>query len=109
MKFIKLNLVNTLENESLAMINDQNRLTQVIINLVSNALKFSTKITGVIDIILRRAGVNLIEISIQDNGIGMKQENIDKLGNIFFTHNSNNKNNHGIGLGLYISSKLIKM
>ena len=38
----------------------------------------------------------------------MNQEVMDKLGKMYFTLNSMDKNNKGIGIGLYISSKIIK-
>ena len=40
-KKIKIVLINNLEKENISCVNDQNRLNQVIINLISNALKFS--------------------------------------------------------------------
>ena len=52
MKNIKLVLKNELEQLNLTILNDKNRLSQVIINLISNALKFTTKITGVIELIV---------------------------------------------------------
>ncbi len=85
-------------------VNDQNRINQVTINLISNALKFTSSKNGLIELRAKRISDNEIEISVKDNGLGMKKENIDKLGKIFFTHNRGSKNNHGIGLGLYISS-----
>ena len=77
--------------------------------MISNALKFTEENIGVIYFIVTRTHENLIDFSIQDNGLGMSKKNIDNLGKMFFTHNSENKNNHGIGLKMYISSKLIKM
>ena len=39
----------------------------------------------------------------------MTKDVIKKLGKIFFTQNNDDKNNQGLGLGLYISSKILKM
>ena len=45
-KKIKLILVNRLKGDKLVVKNDQNRLNQVSINLISNAIKFVEKNTG---------------------------------------------------------------
>ncbi len=90
---------------------DPLRLKQVLTNLASNAVKFTNK--GVIQIsvreISRREDSVELEFVVCDTGIGM---NADKLGSIFrpFSQadSSTTRNFGGTGLGLTISSQLIR-
>ena len=90
---------------------DPNRLTQILLNLLSNALKFTSK--GYIKIMIKIKDQNksLIAISVQDTGIGIKEEDIPKLfqefGKLDLAHNAK-MNPTGCGLGLNISQKLAK-
>ena len=84
-KNIKLELKNELEHLNLTILNDKNRLSQVIINLISNALKFSDKLTGVIELIVSKNQNNLIKFKIKDNGSGMMKQTINNLGKIYFS------------------------
>ena len=53
---------------------------------------------------LRSKGFGMIQISVQDNGIGIKQEEKSKLFKLFgFLDSSKKLNSKGIGLGLHIS------
>ncbi len=90
---------------------DPIRLRQVLINLIGNAIKFTS--AGGIDISADNAGCsapNCLHICVTDTGIGIAQE---KLGAIFdaFTQadGSITRNYGGTGLGLSICHKLIEL
>jgi signal transduction histidine kinase len=52
---------------------------------------------------------NLIEIQVQDHGLGIKQEDMSKLFKLFgFIDESKNVDHNGIGLGLYITKKIVE-
>ena len=84
---------------------DFGRMQQVVLNLLSNALKFTGE-NG--NIIIRcwpliEAGEKFVKVSIQDNGIGIKKEEQSKLFQLFgFLESSKSNNPDGIGLGLAI-------
>ncbi len=86
---------------------DQNRLSQVLMNLLSNAMKFTD--AGVINVSLEKYGDSGIKISIEDSGIGIKAEDCKRLFTKFsqFTNDSI-RNMEGTGLGLAISMGLVK-
>ena len=97
------------QNVSKYIITDKQKLIQIIVNLLSNANKFSD-IETVIEV-----GINfiekedyLLEIYIKDNGIGISEENQYKLFNSFVQIN-NTEMKTGTGLGLYICKKLIEL
>ena len=63
---------------------DINRFMQILMNLVSNAFKFTTK--GYIKITLNTIltlNVEYVEVIIEDTGIGIKEENLEKLFKLF--------------------------
>ena len=86
---------------------DKNRVSQVLMNLLSNAMKFTD--SGVITISLVELENNGIKISIADTGIGIKEEDVKKLFTEFsqVTHDST-RNMEGTGLGLAISLGLVQ-
>ncbi|MFT5594925.1 MAG: signal transduction histidine kinase/CheY-like chemotaxis protein [Oceanicoccus sp.] len=86
---------------------DKNRVSQVLMNLLSNAMKFTD--SGVITISLVELENNGIKISISDTGIGIKEEDVKKLFTEFsqVTHDST-RNMEGTGLGLAISLGLVQ-
>lgn len=87
---------------------DITRLKQIIINLISNAIKYSKKEQkNLIKIIINNENDNLIRFEIQDQGIGIKKNDLDKLleFNISSLINSSNSN----GLGLFICNKIIRL
>ena len=89
-----------------AVVADKMRIQQVIINLLSNAKKFSPK-ANKIRIILWKRG-NYIYTSITDYGIGIPKTHISKITNRFFQADAKNVKATGLGLGLYIVYNIIK-
>jgi signal transduction histidine kinase/CheY-like chemotaxis protein len=90
---------------------DQTRVKQVVLNLISNACKFTEKgkITIGVNKILRDGG-DLISIDVSDTGIGMSDEQMSKLFNSFVQADSSTTRKYGgTGLGLTISKQLAKL
>ncbi|KAM3144455.1 hypothetical protein pb186bvf_003324 [Paramecium bursaria] len=90
---------------------DKNRVRQILINLVSNAVKYTPQ-NGSIFIECNQGLKNSIQISVQDSGLGIKEENIKLLFNDFnkiIDKENQLANPHGVGLGLQISNDLAKM
>ncbi|MDO8261392.1 MAG: HAMP domain-containing sensor histidine kinase, partial [Candidatus Magasanikbacteria bacterium] len=86
---------------------DQDKLSQVLINLVTNALKFTKN--GTITISFKQDG-NFIVISVTDTGSGMPAETKDELFKKFTKPGDPTVStmSAGSGLGLYISKKFIE-
>ncbi len=83
---------------------DRRRVEQILLNLLSNAIKFTEQGFVRLD---GKILENKIVISVQDSGIGIKQEDMDKLFNAFQQIEDTITRKHdGTGLGLSISRKL---
>ncbi|MBC7419050.1 MAG: response regulator, partial [Pedobacter sp.] len=87
------------------------RLKQVIINLLTNAIKFTEK--GAVNISCKvvedRADAQVIEIAIQDTGIGMEQSYVARIFDKFSQeHESVSRKYGGTGLGMSISKSLVE-
>ncbi len=95
---------NTKESEIVDIQGDKNRLKQVLINLVQNALKFTEE--GGYVVIRLSQGDEYTTFSVVDNGIGIKQENLDKVLEKFFQEDYNKS---GSGIGLAISNEIVKL
>ncbi len=94
------------------IITDKDRLSQILINLIGNALKFT--FNGGITIKAEErviSGEDYIELSVEDTGIGIKLEDQEKLFKMFGKVENSNTivNKHGVGLGLTISNDLSKL
>jgi len=91
--------------EDICIVSDRRRLLQCILNLMSNAVKFTKK--GAIE--LRAAKkANILKIAVRDTGIGIKKEDIPKLFNSFVRLDSPlMETTLGTGLGLYLTKKII--
>jgi signal transduction histidine kinase/ActR/RegA family two-component response regulator len=89
---------------------DERKLKQILFNLLSNAVKF-TPDGGSVRILARMLpGAKEIEISVEDTGIGIKPEDIQKLFMEFSQLDSvYDKEYGGTGLGLALTKKLVEM
>ena len=89
---------------------DENRLKQIIINLVGNAIKFTSKGGVAIKVTENLLEYNSLDISVIDTGIGIKEEDKSKLFQMFGKlEDSESVNTNGVGLGLTISNALAVM
>ena len=87
---------------------DKRRFKQVLMNLVTNAVKFTDQ--GSIKIEARVSKNKNLEICVTDTGIGIKEEDMDKLFKFFQQIDmSSTKRYEGTGLGLHLSRKLVIM
>ena len=92
------------------LVTDKNRLSQIFINLIGNALKFTSK--GSITISVNPTDHNnYVELSVSDTGIGIKAEDKDKLFRMFgkLEDSDATLNRQGVGLGLTISDNLARV
>jgi signal transduction histidine kinase len=87
---------------------DRNRLSQILTNLISNANKY-TPTGGRIEIEAHSAD-DMIQISVKDDGLGMNQEDQQKLFSTFFRSTDEKvREAPGTGLGLSITKNLIEL
>lgn len=88
---------------------DRKMIYTILRNIVSNSIKF-TQQGGVIELTSEIYDQNYIKFSINDNGIGIKEENISKLFKV--EHNVSTKgtlDEKGTGLGLMLCSEFVKL
>ncbi|CAD8099674.1 unnamed protein product [Paramecium sonneborni] len=90
----------------LYLFTDRNRLKQIFINLIANAMKFTQ--SGSIIIIFQQKGL-LVDVGVKDSGIGISEEGQQNLFKAFgkikdVQHQKLNE--QGVGLGLVISNKI---
>ncbi len=100
-------IVNTYDPKGipLMMMTDPDRLTQILNNLVSNALRYGKK-GGVISIFCK-VQQGYAEISVKDDGAGLPQSAIPHLFERFYRHEkARSREDGGTGLGLAISKKM---
>lgn len=89
------------DDEEIYFEGDYERLKQVLINLLKNALE-ATEENGRIEI-YSNIYKKYLEIIIKDNGIGMSKETLEKIKEMFYTTKQN-----GTGLGVALSNEIIK-
>ena len=83
---------------------DRNRFSQVIGNIITNSYKYADTD---IEICYRFEG-NFLKMSISDHGPGVDPSEIELITNKFYRGKKNTAGKDGSGLGLYISSELMK-
>ncbi len=96
--------------DNLPLVNvDKTRITQVISNIVNNAVKFATGVKSVdLSLTLNRQAQQL-QVDIADNGPGIDAERIEKIFEKFYQVKDNTESKHsGMGLGLYLCKKIIE-
>lgn len=101
---IKIKILSSL---TLMVHADYTKLKQVIINLVSNAIKYSHK-GGLITVESEIGSNNRIRLKITDTGIGISEKNQSKLFSAFNRLGQENSTIEGTGIGLVVTKELIE-
>ncbi len=101
-----LEFITHIPDELPNIIGDRYRLSQVLKNLMSNALKFTDN--GSISI-TAKVEEGYIKIIVEDTGIGMSQEEVKKVFSKFYqAYTGDDRKNEGTGLGLFICKQIIE-
>jgi len=106
-RFIKP-IIEIDENVPNIFFSDEMRIKQVLLNLVSNSIKFTRR--GYIKIAAKLIDIDIVEISIEDSGIGISANDLNKIFMDFGKLNNDESlklNKMGSGLGLSISRKIV--
>jgi signal transduction histidine kinase len=90
------------------IIGDQDRIGQVLINLVNNALKYSPAHTT-IDVRIHASRDNFVAVSVKDDGIGIDRKDQAKIFERFYRVSGQSELSYsGFGIGLFIANQIIQ-
>ncbi len=95
-----------------AIIGDRTRLSQILVNLANNAVKFTEK--GIVEVYAEPVGMTAdgyeIHFMVKDTGIGIPYDRIDRLFQSFYQIDASTTRKYGgTGLGLAISKRLAEL
>ncbi len=103
----EVSICNNVAKDLPAIWVDEERVMQILYNLIGNAVKFTEKGSILINAEERNGW---IEISIKDTGIGISKEKIDFIFDPFVQgHGDASRSYEGVGLGLPITQKLVEL
>ena len=98
--------LNYTENDDIiAVMGDKNRLRQVFVNIIDNALKYSDE-GGSVTVSAERSENGFVDIAVKDTGIGIPADQLEKVKTKFFKGNATRR---GSGIGLAVADEIIRM
>ena len=101
----KKDLIYTENDDIIAVTGDKNRLHQVFVNIIDNALKYSDEGCSV-TIFANRLENGFVDIVVKDTGIGIPADQLEKVKTKFFKGNATRR---GSGIGLAVADEIIRM
>ena len=102
----KIDLLLELNDDGMLILGDYNRLKQVFINILDNALKFTEGAENAQVKIVSYADDEWLIVAVIDNGSGISKEDLVKVQNKFYKGTSKKS---GTGLGLSIATEIIQL
>jgi PAS domain S-box-containing protein len=99
-----LELAIEVPEEPVILESDRRSLTQVLMNLLANGVKYTD--TGHVRLLLRRTAEGGVRFDVHDTGIGIRPEDRERLFKAFSRLERGNEKRSGTGLGLYLSARL---
>lgn len=100
-----LKLVFHGDNVACFIRSDQNKLRQVFVNLIDNAIKYTKK--GEIDVTFKKASHNAV-IEVRDTGPGIDEHELSELFDKFLRGKAGKLSEAGSGLGLYLAKQIVQ-
>jgi len=101
-------VINIVMDEDIYLKGDRQRIRQVLVNLINNAIKYSPKADHV-DVRVKSKGKQVI-IQVTDFGIGIPENEISKIFGKFYSGESlPTKDFSGLGLGLFLARKIVEL
>ncbi len=86
---------------------DEERIIQVLVNLIVNAIRFTKNGTITVGAVLAD-NEHAVEIYVKDTGTGISEEQLEHLFERFYTNSNDDRHSSGTGLGLYICKSIIE-
>ena len=105
----QLSLLFECQDNTLTVHADADKISQILINLIVNAIKY-TPHEGSISVTLSRLDVQYARLTVEDTGEGISEKDLQNLFQPFFRVNRQHKSNvKGLGLGLSIVKQLVDL
>ena len=99
-------IFDTVEEEIIMAV-DKNKIERIVLNLLSNAIKYSKDI-GIVEVNIDIYKNNIV-LTVDDNGVGIEEKNIDKIFDRFVRlDDSLTRKNEGTGIGLSIVKAFVE-
>ena len=106
----KRNIIFDTDNEEIILACDEDKIERIMLNLISNAIKFSDCDTDIEVKINTNLDLNRVYISIKNYGSNIEFNDREKIFERFHrVDNSLNRKNEGCGIGLFLCRKFIEM
>ncbi len=105
-----IQLINTISDD-LPLVNaDENRLQQILYNLIGNGIKFTEKGTITVSASVSTTNNQLINIKVSDTGIGIPADKLDRIFESFEQADGSTAREYGgTGLGLAVTQQLVNL
>jgi len=88
---------------------DLTRLSQVFMNLITNAAKYTDK-GGRVQVVVELRGTTQVRVAVRDNGIGIAPSQLEGVFNMFSqVESALTRSRGGLGIGLSLAKKLVEM
>jgi hypothetical protein len=100
------NIHTAIPEEELLVYADKVRIEQVVDNILSNAVKYSPKLSTVQVSLVKEKHMALL--TVRDQGPGIAEEHLEKIFDRFYRIDAKTKEAGGLGLGLFISMQIIR-
>jgi signal transduction histidine kinase len=104
----RVSIVTSLPSELPLVCADLEKLRQILLNLLHNAVKF-TPMDTIVDLTVVRISADEIRVSVRDVGPGIAPEDVDKIFQPFYRAPTTHKKTKGAGLGLAIAKLLVEL
>ncbi|MBU3190499.1 response regulator [Clostridium bowmanii] len=101
-----ITFINKIDENAPFVFGDEDRIQQILHNLLGNAIKFTHKGTITLSFKLRNS---FLEISVSDTGIGIPQQKIHKIFDRYEQVDGISQKYGGTGVGLYVTKELIQI